>query len=241
MLLGLLTRTRPSIRHYRHCTPKCRALSADHSVYVSRSTDPYFNLSLEDWLFRYKDHREPLLLIYRNEPCIVIGRNQNPWKEVNLEQAALRNIPFLRRRSGGGTVFHDLGNSNYSIHVPRTSFDRKTTAEVVVRAIRALGVPAEVNERYDICAGGFKICYTCSAYKIANRRAYHHGTMLISTDLSALGDVLHTTKETMVTKGVASVRSPVRNLHDFGAKVTHKDFVDAVVESFQSEYQLTDD
>lgn len=108
----------------------------------------------------------------------------------------------------------------------------------MVRAVRSLGVDAEVNERNDICASEYKL--SGSAYKIANRRAYHHGTMLISTDLSTLGDVLHTAKETMVTKGVASVRSPVRNLHDFGARVTHDDFVDAVVDSFNSAYQLSE-
>lgn len=103
------------------------ALRPTHSIYVSSSTNPYFNLSLEDWfvytlylcfdsetkstlsllrLFRRKNHQEPLLLIYRDEPCVVIGRNQNPWKEVNLELAAEKGIPFIRRRSGGGTVYH---------------------------------------------------------------------------------------------------------------------------------------
>lgn len=142
-------------------------------------------LTIRVWyrLFRNKSHDKPLLLLYRDEPCVVIGRNQNPWKEVNLQLAALRRVPFLRRRSGGGTVYHvtnlirklsgllyiradtlpfvllfqDLGNTNYSIHLPRTSFDRKETAKIVVHAVRSLGVDAYANERNDICAGGFKM------------------------------------------------------------------------------------
>lgn len=78
-------------------------VEAQQSVYISQSSDPYFNLSLEDWLFRHKAPDDPLLLIYRDAPCVVIGRNQNPWKEVNL--AAL-DVPFIRRHSGGGTVYH---------------------------------------------------------------------------------------------------------------------------------------
>ena len=108
MLLGLVLRRRPQPFFRRtYSTPsKCSALETNCSVYVSTSHDPYFNLSIEDWLFRHKDPKDPLLLLYRNNPCVVIGRNQNPWKEVNLQQSSHRSIPFLRRRSGGGTVFH---------------------------------------------------------------------------------------------------------------------------------------
>ena len=101
-------------------------LDPNHSIYVSNPTNPYFNLSLEDWsvhhsckyaypkckyslhrrLFRHKSHTEPLLLLYRDNPCVVIGRNQNPWKEVNLPASHRTGIPFIRRRSGGGTVYH---------------------------------------------------------------------------------------------------------------------------------------
>ncbi|KAL5487611.1 hypothetical protein ACEPAI_5719 [Sanghuangporus weigelae] len=213
-----------------------QGLTAEHSIYVSNSNNPYFNLTLEDWLFRNKDHDEPLLLLYRDEPCVVIGRNQNPWKEVNLQLAALRRVPFLRRRSGGGTVYHDLGNTNYSLHLPRTGFDRNETAKIVVRGVRSLGANAYVNDRNDICVDGFKI--SCSAYKIASKRAYHHGTMLISTKLDTLGDLLHITKETMVTKGVASVRSPVQNLQRFNPAITHEGFVEASIQAFQEAYGI---
>lgn len=122
---------------------------------------------------------------------------------------AKKGVPFIRRRSGGGTVYHvsstflkakpaadlhgkDLGNVNFSIHLPRDEFDRHETAQVVLRAIRSLGIDANVNERNDICIKKEKV--SGSAYKIANKRAYHHGTMLVSTQLNTLGKLLHTDK-----------------------------------------------
>ncbi|KAG6335499.1 hypothetical protein ID866_3588 [Astraeus odoratus] len=214
-------------------------------VYVSKSVNPYFNLTLEDWLFRHSPADTPLLLLYRNSPCVVIGRNQNPWKEVNLQAAKQKGIPWIRRRSGGGTVFHDFGNTNYSIHVPRAAFDRTKTAEVVVRAVRALEVDAYANERNDICVGSKKMSsfhphVSGSAYKIVSNRAYHHGTMLISTRLDTLGDLLHVDKPTMSTKGVGSVRSPVCNLVESNPRVTHEALVDSVIKSFREEYRVTD-
>ncbi|KAJ4472809.1 hypothetical protein C8J55DRAFT_519694 [Lentinula edodes] len=222
----------------RHCSIQApKPIHPQHSIYLSKSTNPYFNLSLEDWLFRHKAPDEPLLLLYRDDPCVVIGRNQNPWKEVNLPALRVREgVPFIRRRSGGGTVYHDLGNTNFSIHLPRTSFDRHMTAQVVLRAVCSLGIDATVNDRNDICVGKEKV--SGSAYKIVSQRAYHHGTMLISTQLNTLGDLLHNTKDTMETKGVASVRSPVRNLQQFNRGVTHEAFVDAVVHEFSKEYGI---
>ncbi|KAG6856989.1 hypothetical protein H0H87_011083 [Tephrocybe sp. NHM501043] len=222
-------------------------------------------------LFRHKTPEEPLLLIYRDDPCVIVGRNQNPWKEVNFK--ALRDrpeIPFIRRRSGGGTVYHDLGNTNFSIHLPREKFDRHVTAQIVLRAVRSLGIDALVNDRNDICVGEEKMSSVIfslylrlfqnryvsgSAYKIVNKRAYHHGTMLISTKLDTLGDLLRTNKvakflhhperasnkaqDTMVTKGVASVRSPVCNLRQFSPDITHDSFTNAVVDEFRKEYNIS--
>ncbi|KAF9777420.1 Lipoyltransferase and lipoate-protein ligase [Thelephora terrestris] len=220
--------------HYTRSSSTSAAPVARHSIYVSKSTNPYFNLSLEDWLFKHKPHNDSLLLLYRDDPCVVIGRNQNPWKEVNMTELRRVGVPFIRRRSGGGTVYHDLGNSNYSIHLPRSSFDRNDSAKVVLRAIQSLGLAdANVNERNDICVGKFKICPL--------PRAYHHGTMLISSELGTLGKLLHSNKDTMQTKGVASVRSPVCNLRQHKPDVSHEGFVHAVVREFQDHYNIREE
>ncbi|PPQ69891.1 hypothetical protein CVT26_014154 [Gymnopilus dilepis] len=211
-------------------------LSPNHDIYVSLSSDPYFNLTFEDWLFRHSNPSKPQLLIYRDAPCVVIGRNQNPWTEVNFSVLRARGVPFLRRRSGGGTVYHDMGNTNFSIHLPRSSFDRHSTGELVLRAVRSLGIDARLNERNDVCVGTDKMR---SAYKIVSQRAYHHGTMLISTELETLGDVLRPEQGNIVTKGVGSVRSPVCNLQRFDPSLTHEVFTAAVITKFQEEYGVS--
>ncbi|KAF9057549.1 hypothetical protein BJ165DRAFT_1334237 [Panaeolus papilionaceus] len=214
--------------------------SPNHNVYLSNSFDPYFNLTLEDWLFRHAPQDSPLLMIYRDSPCVVIGRNQNPWTEVNFSALHDSKIPFIRRRSGGGTVYHDLGNSNFSIHLPRTSFDRHATGEIILRAVRSLGIDARLNDRNDLCVGERKISHIPgSAYKIVNKRAYHHGTMLISSRLETLGDLLRPKKLNILTKGVESVRSPVSNLAQHAPHITHQAFADAVVEAFRTTYGVT--
>ncbi|KAE8230317.1 hypothetical protein CF326_g4684 [Tilletia indica] len=147
-------------------------------AYISDSSSPTFNLALEDHLFRTASlfrsrpfrppsstrndedsNPRPLCLIYRNRPCVVIGRNQNPWKELNIREMARLGIPMVRRRSGGGSVFHDLGNTNYSIHVHKDDFTKRANAELVARALNSL-LPASdrnpaptvyVNHRSDIC------------------------------------------------------------------------------------------
>lgn len=136
-------------------------------------------------------------------------------------------------------MFHDLGNTNFSIHLPRSEFDRNETGHIVLKAVRSLGVDAVLNDRNDICVGGDKV--SGSAYKIINNRAYHHGTMLIATRLDTLGDVLRVNKPTMVTKGVASVRSPVRNLQQYNSSVTHEAFVQAVINAFREHYDIQEE
>ncbi|KIY51652.1 Lipoyltransferase and lipoate-protein ligase [Fistulina hepatica ATCC 64428] len=234
--LGVLCRrASPGLvrRHVATSAPKITS-----SVYISEATDPYFNLTIEDWLFKNAPEDRPLLLIYRNTPCVVIGRNQNPWKEVNFRALRQTSVPFIRRRSGGGAVYHDLGNTNYSIHIPRTAFDRKNTSQVVLRAVQALGIPAAyLNERNDVCVEGRKI-----TYKIVAKRAYHHGTMLIAMELGSIGKFLRPeNKDSMITKGVASVRSPVGNLQRFNASASHEAFCRSMVSAFLNEYRMEDE
>ncbi|KPV76787.1 uncharacterized protein RHOBADRAFT_12541, partial [Rhodotorula graminis WP1] len=216
------------------------------SIFVSDSHDPWFNLAFEDW---QTDPDRRILYLYRNSPSVIIGRNQNPWKEINLSQLRTLEIPFVRRKSGGGTVYHDLGNTNYCVFVPRTEFDRRSNAELVTTGLNSLGVPAYVNERHDICVDGFKMSplpcaflhVSGSAFKLVNKRAYHHGTMLIDAQLGNLRGVLGSNKDSMVTKGVASVPSPVRNLSESSGEVDHERFVEAVAEQFARKYGVSNE
>jgi lipoyltransferase/lipoate-protein ligase len=172
---------------------------------LSHSTNPYLNLSLETYLFTSHPQTH-ILLFYRNRPTVVIGRNQNPFSQVNLP-----HIDFLRRFSGGGTVYHDLGNVNFSVRMPRQEFNRQTYAEMVVRAIERRNVSGcRVTDRGDIvkvCGdSGYKV--SGSAYKISKDIAYHHGTMLLDSDLNELRRALKIEGRIMIRdKGVDSVRA----------------------------------
>ncbi|PSS03344.1 hypothetical protein BD289DRAFT_421011 [Coniella lustricola] len=258
-----------------------RASDASHRVqiYTSRSHNPYFNLSAEHHLLQTSHPDSTILFLYANDPCIVIGRNQNPWLEVNLgllrsSPAAYRArlscdpqehdgghhspdtspVSLVRRRSGGGAVFHDRGNVNYSVICPPAVFDRDRHAEMVVRALQKLGVAtAQVNARHDIVVvdhddktattttatnsdpATFKV--SGSAYKLTRLRSLHHGTCLLSSpNLREIGSLLRSPAEGYIkARGVESVRSRIRNV---GIGVDA--FVAAVRAEFETMYGAAD-
>ncbi|CAK7263761.1 hypothetical protein SEPCBS119000_000650 [Sporothrix epigloea] len=233
---------------------------AKEVVHVVRShgRNPYANLSVEHRLFERAHPESRLLLLYRNAPCVVIGRNQNPWIEVNLNRLSARAGPpatgdvvrLVRRRSGGGAVYHDAGNANWSVHMPSAGFDRDQHALMVARALQELGVAsARVNSRHDIVIGSgndtddgtFKV--SGSAYKLTSRRAMHHGTCLLGADLAAVSGLLRAPPAApyLKARGVASVRSPVRNVMLAGKKqgahhLEEDNFGTAVVAEFERMY-----
>ncbi len=269
--------TRHLARHFRaspswHGT-SFSTLSERVQIYRSPFADPYLNLSIEHHLLQRSHPDSTVLFLYVNDPCVVIGRNQNPWLEVNLRQlriglppAAAANaaaaaghasssslpVSLVRRRSGGGTVFHDQGNVNWSVICPPAAFDRDKHAEMVVRALTRLGVPGtRVNVRHDIVqdvvvaddaegseAGKpppppptFKV--SGSAYKLTRLRSLHHGTCLLaSPHLARVGALLRSPAEPYIkARGVESVRSPIKNLG-----VDTDAFRDAVVDEFRAMY-----
>ncbi|CAD6580417.1 MAG: Biotin/lipoate A/B protein ligase [Tremellales sp. Tagirdzhanova-0007] len=228
-------------------TPATESIELTAPVtYISQSHDPWFNLSYEDWLLRTTPHHQPILFLYRNAPCVVIGRNQNPWKEANPRRLREVSIPLIRRRSGGGTVYHDMGNTNFSIILPRLLFTRAHGAELVARAIRnRLGISGcGVNERNDVVIrdGQKEYKVSGSAYKIIQHRAYHHGTMLISSSLAELGKLLKAGSPRIETKGISSFPSPVTTLNTYlpvsrlGEAIQHDDFVRAAAHEFDAIY-----
>lgn len=137
--------------------------SIKKSVFISQSTDVFTNLALEDWFYKnYKFTNHHVLLLWRNDPCVVIGRHQNPWIEHNAQLTEKRGIVFVRRNSGGGTVYHDNGNLNLSFFTPRNRYDRKYNLGIITRALyREWGVHADINKREDIVVDGeFKVSFS---------------------------------------------------------------------------------
>lgn len=151
--------------------------------YYSAKDDPLTNLALESALFAHPSP-VPILLLYRCKPAVIIGRNQNPWHEIQLSYTQKHNIPFFRRESGGGTVYHDLGNINFSFILPHPLHSIENNLTIAVRVLHRLGVKARHTERNDILVGGKKI--SGSAFRYKDNRVLHHGTLLYRTNLRHL-------------------------------------------------------
>ena len=179
-------------------------------------TDPRINLAIEEYLLRNILPDDDILLFYINEPSIIIGRNQNTMEEVNADYVAANKIHVVRRLSGGGAVYHDLGNLNFSFIAPNnagnfTNF-RKFTAPVIA-VLTGLGVNAELSGRNDILVDGRKI--SGNAQYNVGKRMVSHGTLLFDTDLSKVADALKVKASKIESKGIKSIRSRVANINEF--------------------------
>ncbi|MCK5155018.1 MAG: lipoate--protein ligase [Spirochaetales bacterium] len=202
----------------------------DVTVYISTSLNPQLNLAMEESLFRNMQPGSYILLLYRNNPSVIIGRNQNPWLECSLKLMKDDHVPFYRRFSGGGTVYHDPGNINYSYMTPRKKFNRAAATGLLVQALKRLGIQAETSPRNDILAQDKKI--SGSAYRISGDKAYHHGTLLVDADLSKLESYLTPDKSVSKSRGTKSVPASVINLTTIDPTLTHEKIYNAVVSSF---------
>ncbi|MFI5235483.1 MAG: biotin/lipoate A/B protein ligase family protein, partial [Gemmatimonadales bacterium] len=180
------------------------------------STDAHRNLALEEYILRHRMGEEDLLLFYVNAPAIIIGRNQNTIEEIAAERVAERGIRVVRRISGGGAVYHDLGNLNFSFMTRDVGgrFNRyETFNRPVVEVLQALGVPAEIGGRNDILAGGRKI--SGNAQFASADRMLSHGTLLLDSNLDDVTAALRPKPGKVESKGVKSVRSRVANISEF--------------------------
>lgn len=203
----------------------------------SNCFSPFLNLSCEEVFFAQA--KSPTLFLYRNEKSIIIGRNQNPWKEIHIDRMNEDNVTLFRRRTGGGTVYQDLGNTCFSFINPDSPQNYKVlNNSIIFRALKSLDINAEASGRNDLLVNGKKI--SGSAYKIQTShnqlQTIHHGTMLIKTDTQALLKYLNPNKAKLESKGVTSVASRVANLTDFNSKITHENFSNAMEKSFREQY-----
>ncbi|HXT49345.1 MAG TPA: lipoate--protein ligase, partial [Gemmatimonadaceae bacterium] len=179
-------------------------------------TDARLNLALEEHVLRNAMADDDLLLFYVNSPAIIIGRNQNTIEEINSDVVAARGIQVVRRVSGGGAVYHDLGNLNFSfmtrdVHARFNRYDLFNRP--VVDVLEELGVPAEIGGRNDILAGGRKI--SGNAQFATAGRMFSHGTLLLDSNLDDVTAALRPKPGKVESKGVKSIRSRVANISEF--------------------------
>lgn len=179
-------------------------------VHRFASTNPWENLAREEAWLEVLGPGESALLLYVNSPCIVLGKHQNPWREVRLADARARNIPLVRRSSGGGTVYHDEGNLNWSYLGPKAGYDRAEVTALVASALVPLGKNLVPGEKGDLFLGDKKV--SGAAYLYRRDRVLHHGTLLCQARLDDLRGVLGPTGDLMAWVGVASRPMPVTNL-----------------------------
>ena len=174
---------------------------------INNSTDPYFNLAFDEYCLENIHSEEPYFFLWRNRPAVIIGLNQNAYGEVNLEYLNANGITLARRVTGGGAVYHDLQNMNYTI------IGRNPSPQPMVDALRQLGVPAELTGRNDIFVEGRKV--SGYARRVAGNQEIIHGTLMYDVDLDTLQHVLDTPASKMKVKGISSVRSHVANLKEY--------------------------
>jgi lipoate-protein ligase A len=207
-----------------------------YKIFTTDNLDPWYNLAIENWLLHNKELTDDdILFLWRNRPSIVIGRFQNPWLECRLKEMGTHGISFVRRTSGGGAVYHDEGNSNFTFIASKEGFSRTEKTDMIVQALRSLKIDAVRGKRYDVYVKGKKV--SGSASKITKDKVIHHGTLLINADLTSLGKYLKSSyyeKNQIESKGIASVRSPVANLTEFNRTINHNLFSNALIQLVSS-------
>lgn len=212
---------------------RCSSSLPERKVLVSTSFCPFENLALEDYFYEmgaFANGSPETLFVWRNDPCVVIGRHQNAWREVNMRLLQKRGARLCRRMSGGGAVYHDHGNVNLTFFSARDGYDRKRNLDVVTDALRKwFGVDVSHRERDDIVLDGlYKVSGT--AAKLGLRAAYHHCTLLCDSDLASLSALLRTPFGAIDTNATASVSSKTANI--FPGAFSFPDVAAAVADSY---------
>ncbi|MCF6776244.1 lipoate--protein ligase [Thiotrichales bacterium 19X7-9] len=211
-------------------------------LYIQHQTNPFYNLAVEKYLYNHIACNDPILYLWRNNPCVVIGRAQNPWIECNLDFMKQNNIPMIRRHSGGGTVFHDLNNLNFSFLSPPNYYNKEMHLNIIINALKTLDIKATISARNDILLPvnnkNYKI--SGSAYRESRKQSLHHGTLLIGGDVDLLNQCIHSKENSIDAKGVKSVRSEVLTLRHIKPKLMIDSVVNAICQSFINTYSNTE-
>ena len=203
----------------------------------SGNTNPYANLALEEYLLWNVRENECILYLWQNRHTVVIGVNQNPWKECLVKELEQDGGFLTRRMSGGGAVFHDLGNLNFTFLAREADYNVNRQLDVIINAVKKFGIQAEKSGRNDILTADRK--FSGNAFYHSNGHCYHHGTLLVDVDMASLSRYLNVSHAKLQSKGVRSVRSRVVNLKELTPEMTVESLQRAMIEAFGYVYGET--
>lgn len=206
------------------------------STYLAPDTDPFLNLAVEEFLTFHFEAGECILYLWQNHRTVVVGRNQNPWKECNIPLLEADGGRLARRLSGGGAVYHDTGNLNFTFILSRQEADILRQLSVILSALASLGIQADQTGRNDIVMAGRK-CSGNAFYQSGNA-FFHHGTLLLNTDTEEMSKYLTVSAGKLQSKGVDSVRSRVGNLIEQAPWLTIQSLERALIQAFEKVYRL---
>ncbi len=207
------------------------------TLYIeSKSLDPHKNLAIEEYLFHQCGKEEAILYLWQNAKTIVIGKTQNVWRECQISKIEEEGAVIARRISGGGAVYHDLGNLNFTFLVHKENYDLEKQMSVILKAVQKLGIQAETSGRNDILIEGRK--FSGNAFHENQGHCYHHGTIMVDVNLEKLGTYLNVSKKKLESKGVKSVHSRVANLRDYNSGISVDQLKNALRETFEEVYGL---
>lgn len=209
-------------------------------ILYSTSNNPWHNLAVEEYLMDFtsnaiKDGLEYYILyLWQNKDTVVIGRNQNAWGECRTGLLEEEGGKLARRSTGGGAVFHDMGNLNFSFITPKAYYDTKRSSTVILRAVKSLGIDAVLSGRNDILAQDKK--FSGNAFCIHKNAGLHHGTLLVNSDYARIAKYLEVSKAKLDAKGIKSVKSRVTNLSAINPEITLDSVKQALEKCFVEEY-----
>ena len=204
--------------------------------YISDTFNPYINLAKEKLLLDGVDSESIILYLWQNQNTVVIGKNQNAFSECRVQQLKEDGGNLARRLSGGGAVFHDLGNLNFTFICSTENFNIENHLKVIQNACLKAGIATEISGRNDILSGGKK--FSGNAFYNAKGKSYHHGTILIDADFDKLSRYLTPPKAKLEAKGVKSVKSRVVNLKELSPDLTCDKMKEYLLTSFEEVYNL---
>lgn len=203
-------------------------------IVISNQFNPYLNIAVENHLFTQRLDGGVVLYLWRNRRTVVIGQNQNPYAECDLARLEADGGHLMRRRTGGGAVYHDMGNLNFTFVAPNESYDIARQMHVVQDAVEHYGLRTEVSGRNDILVEGRK--FSGNAFGRGADNRLHHGTIMIRTDVEELQRYLKPKPAKLQKHGVASVQSRIVNLSELVPTITAEGLTPLLVEAFEREY-----